>query len=348
MNLTEISLVNVRKLEFFKAHFSPTTTIITGNNGQGKTSVLESIFFLLTTKSFRKKYNKSIIKKNENRLQIKGVLKIDEEEETIKINYDSRKKEIEKNGIKVKKTSEILKYSNVVSMSPEEPDVVEIYRKEKLQYFDKIIFKITPSYIKIIRSYNKLLLIRNALLETGQETHQWDKKIIETGTLVWSERKRFFNHFIEKFKSVEKDIIGKKKYFLEYINIIPDNENQYFVKLQNRKEKQTLVGPHLDKINFYLNEKNLQESGSQGEKKLFKYMLKLTEAEIIKEKKQTLPILLLDDFFAKLDDKNIMKIFNFFHRKFQTIITTTKTNNTMMEERLKNPKTSIKIIELND
>ena len=281
-------------------------------------------------------------------MQIKGVLKIDEEEETIKINYDSRKKEIEKNGIKVKKTSEILKYSNVVSMSPEEPDVVEIYRKEKLQYFDKIIFKITPSYIKIIRSYNKLLLIRNALLETSQETHQWDKKIIETGTLVWSERKRFFNHFIEKFKSVEKDIIGKKKYFLEYVNTIPDNENQYFVKLQTRNEKQTLVGPHLDKINFYLNEKNLQESGSQGEKKLFKYMLKLTEAEIIKEKKETLPILLLDDFFAKLDDKNIMKIFNFFHRKFQTIITTTKTNNTMMEERLKNPKTSIKIIELND
>ena len=347
MNLIEISLVNVRKLEFFKAHFSPTTTIITGNNGQGKTSVLESIFFLLTTKSFRKKYNKSIIKKNENRLQIKGVLKL-EEEEIIKINYDSRKKEIERNGIKVKKTSEILKYSNVVSMSPEESDVVEIYRKEKLQYFDKIIFKITPSYIKIIRSYNKLLLIRNALLEAGQETHQWDKKIIETGTLVWSERKRFFSHFIENFKSVEKDIIGKKKYFLEYINIIPDNENQYFVKLQTRKEKQTLVGPHLDKINFYLNEKNLQESGSQGEKKLFKYMLKLTEAEIIKEKKETLPILLLDDFFAKLDDKNIMKIFNFFHRKFQTIITTTKTNNTMMEERLKNPKTSIKIIELND
>ncbi len=73
MNLKEISLINVRKLDFFKANFSPTTTIITGNNGQGKTSVLESIFFLLTSKSFRKKYNKSIIRKNENRLQIKEV-----------------------------------------------------------------------------------------------------------------------------------------------------------------------------------------------------------------------------------------------------------------------------------
>ena len=135
MNLKEISLINVRKLDFFKAKFSPTTTIITGNNGQGKTSVLESIFFLLTSKSFRKKYNKSIIKKNEQRLQIKGVLKIDQEE-SIKISYDSKRKEIEKNGEKVKKTSEILKYSNIVSVSPEEPDVIEIYRKEKLQYFD--------------------------------------------------------------------------------------------------------------------------------------------------------------------------------------------------------------------
>ena len=102
MHLKEISLVNVRKLDFFKAHFSTTTTIITGSNGQGKTSVLESIFFLLTSKSFRKKYNKSIIKKNQNRLQIKGVLNTDEEV-VIKISYDSAKKEIEKDGEKVKK-----------------------------------------------------------------------------------------------------------------------------------------------------------------------------------------------------------------------------------------------------
>ena len=118
MNLKEISLVNVRKLDFFKANFSPTTTIIVGNNGQGKTSVLESIFFLLTSKSFRKKYNKSIIKTNKERLQIKGVLET-EEKVVIKISYDSKKKEIEKDGEKVKKTSEILKYSNIVSVSPE-------------------------------------------------------------------------------------------------------------------------------------------------------------------------------------------------------------------------------------
>jgi len=347
MNLKEISLINVRKLDFFKANFSPTTTIITGNNGQGKTSVLESIFFLLTSKSFRKKYNKSIIRKNENRLQIKGLLKI-EEEESLKISYDSRRKDIEKNGEKIKKTSEILKYSNIVSVSPEEPDIIEIYRKEKLQYFDKIIFKIIPTHVETVKAYNKLLLIRNSLLENNQETFQWDKKIIKVGFLIWEERKKFFKYFIEKFEIVEKEIINKKKYNLKYLKSIPESEKEYFNKLQLKKQNKTHIGPHLDNIGFYLHEKNLQESGSQGEKKLFKYILKLTEAEIINEKKNTAPILLLDDYFAKLDDENIMKIFNFFHRKFQTIITTTKTKNTLMEKRLKNPNTTIKIIELND
>ena len=347
MNLKEISLINVRKLDFFKASFSPTTTIITGNNGQGKTSVLESIFFLLTSKSFRKKYNKSIIKKNEQRLQIKGVLKIDQEE-SIKISYDSKRKEIEKNGEKVKKTSEILKYSNIVSVSPEEPDVIEIYRKEKLQYFDKIIFKIIPTHVETVKAYNKLLLIRNSLLENNQETFQWDKKIIKVGFLIWKERIKFFKYFIEKLEKVEKEIIDKKIHTLKYLKSIPENELQYQKKLQLKKQNKTHIGPHLDNIEILLNEKNLQESGSQGEKKLFKYILKLTEAEIIKEKKNTAPILLLDDYFAKLDDKNIMKIFNFFHRKFQTIITTTKTKNTMMEKRLKKPNTTIKTIELND
>ena len=347
MNLKEISLINVRKLDFFKAQFSPTTTIITGKNGQGKTSILEAIFFLLTSKSFRKKYNKSIIKKDENMLQIKGVIEI-EEEESIKIKYDSKRKEIEKNEIKVKKTSEILKYSNIVSVSPEEPDVIEIYRKETLQYFDKIIFKITPNHVETVKSYNKLLLIRNTLLENNQETFQWDKKIIKVGLLVWQERIKFFKYFIEKLERVEQKIIGKKKYSLKYLKKTPENDIEYFNKLQQKKQNKTLVGPHLDSIKFYLNEKNLQESGSQGEKKLFKYILKLTEAEIINEKKKTTPILLLDDYFAKLDDENIMKIFTFFHRKFQTIITTTKTNNTMMEKRLKNPNKTIKIIELND
>ena len=94
------------------------------------------------------------------------------------------------------------------------------------------------------------------------------------------------------------------------------------------------TGPHQDTTTFTINNKNLQESGSQGEKKLFKCLLKLAEAEILKTKKQITPIFLLDDFFAKLDDENIMKIFIYFHCKFQTIITTTETKKNTIKNTL--------------
>ena len=98
----------------------------------------------------------------------------------------------------------------------------------------------------------------------------------------------------------------------------------------------------LPKVNF-----SLKEHGSQGEKKTFKYLLKIIEGEIIIKEKKTHPIILLDDFFAKLDAENIMKIFTYFHCKFQTIITTTKPNKEILKI-AKNNKENITIISLND
>ena len=103
------------------------------------------------------------------------------------------------------------------------------------------------------------------------------------------------------------------------------------------------MGPHQDTIELYLNNENIKEHGSQGEKKLLKYTLKLTEAEILKKTHTTPPIILLDDFFAKLDNENIMKIFSYFHRKFQTIITTTNINDQTLKN-IQKKHTKIKIL----
>ena len=113
--------------------------------------------------------------------------------------------------------------------------------------------------------------------------------------------------------------------------------------------KKTMFGPHRDNIFFKFKDYNLQETGSQGEKKVFKYLLKFSEAEILTKENKTKPIILLDDFFAKLDEENIMKIFTFFHRKFQTIITTTTIKDTAMEKKIKTfQENSVSIIEIND
>ena len=351
MIIQKISLINVRKIEYFSIQPSPSTTIIIGKNGTGKTTILEAIFFLLTTKSFRKKYNKSIIKNNKNTLQIKGKIETKEKRTLIITSaYNGKKKTIKTNNQPIKKTSELLEHTNIVSVSPEEPDVVEIYKQEKIKYFDKIIFKINPHFIKLIKKYNKLLKIRNALLETNQPTTPWDAQIAEAGIGVWNERKKFFKNFTNQQKKTEKNITKTNKYTTKYTQPKTDKIKDYILELKKTKNNhKTTFGPHQDNTLFLLKDQPLQERGSQGEKKLFKYILKLTEAEILEKEKQTKPILLLDDFFAKLDDENIMKIFTFFHRKFQTIITTTTIKETTVEKEIKNAKKpTIKTIKIDD
>ena len=229
-------------------------------------------------------------------------------------------------------------------VSPEEIDVIEEYKKEKQQYFDRIIFKNKPEHIKNIQEYNKLLLYRNTLLENKMPTTPWDKKIVEIGSLVWKTRTSFFETFNEVFNKTQKEINIKPNYEIKYIKTEPTNPFNYLTKLQKETTTpKTKVGPHQDTIELYLNKENIKEHGSQGEKKLLKYILKLTEAEMLKTTRSTEPIILLDDFFAKLDNENIMKIFSYFHRKFQTIITTTNINDQTLKN-IQKKHTKIKIL----
>ena len=342
MIIKKLSFLNVRKISLFSEQFLPQTNIIIGSNGSGKTSILEAIVFLITGKSFRKKHTQSIIKKNKQELQIKGIFQ-NEENLTIKLIYNGKKKQIFKNNQILKKTTELIKDNAVVYVSPEEIDIIEEYKKEKQQYFDKIIFRINPEHIYNIKEYNKLLLYRNSLLENNMSTKPWDEPLSLAGLKIWKTRNSFFKFFCKKFNETQKKLDLQLKYIIEYKNQEYESKEEYIKKLQAKtKTNKTEVGPHKDVIDLYLNNDTIKEHASQGEKKLFKYVLKFTEAEIVKTKTRKNPIILLDDFFAKLDNENIMKIFSYFHRKFQVIITTTNTNDQTLQNIQKN-NTDIKI-----
>ena len=339
MIIEKISFLNVRNTKQANYFFSNKTNIIIGNNGAGKTTVLEAIFLLSTTKSFRKKYNQTIIKKGEKELKIKGTfLKKTNQKQTIELQYNNNKKIFQKNEKTIKKTSELLESNPIVCFSPEETDVIETHRSEKIKYFDKIIFKINTKHIKIIKEYNKILLYRNLLLENKKETDPWDTKLIAHGKEIWKTRKEFFKYFLKIFLKTQNKIINKEKFLIKYIYQKPEN---YLRELKTQKNKEkTQTDTNKDNLIFTTSPgSGIKEYASQGEKTLFKYILKLTEAEVLKQKKNTRPIILLDDFFAKLDNEKIMKIFLYFHCKFQAIITTTK------EEEKKIKTHQIKTIE---
>ena len=166
----------------------------------------------------------------------------------------------------------------------------------------------------------------------------------------WETRKNFFKNFCEEIKKTQEKIKNKKKYRIEYQIKETKNQKEYIKRLfETTKKEKTNHGPHKDVIRYYQNNSSIKEKASQGEKKLFIYLLKLTEAEYLKEEKKENPILLFDDFTAKLDNENIMKIFIYFHCKFQTIITTTKEENLALPRIFKKSQEgSIKIIDLHD
>ena len=344
MIIQKLSVLNLRKIQTLTKNFIPETNIIIGPNGSGKTSILESIFFLSYGKSFRKKYTKAIIQKGKKELQIK-VRILNKNEKTIKVFYNEKTKQFIKNTTTIKTTTELLKEISIICISPEEVDVIEEYKKEKQQYFDRIIFKINPKHIQNIKNYNKLLLYRKTLLENNMETRPWDTQIIFLGQKIWEERKCFFNVFIKKTNQLQKELQIQPNYTITYNPTQPSNQ-KYLMELNKKNQNnKTEIGPHKDIIEFQINKTNLKEHGSQGEKKLFKYILKITELEIIKQTTTQNPIILLDDFFAKLDNENIMKIFLYFHCKFQTIITTTNADNQTLKNIQKNNK-EIKIFKL--
>ena len=349
MIIDNISLLNVRKINQSHISFIENTNIIVGKNGEGKTTILEAIYFLLTTKSFRKKANQNIIKKQQKQLQIQATT-TKETKTKIKLIYNGKTKNYAENNTPTSKTSKILKKNNVVAVSPEEINPIEAYRSERVGYFDKILFKSDPDYMKSVQKYNKLITLRNTSLQIGKNEKIWDKAIAEEGLKIWKKKDTFFDDIIIKIKSIQQSIKTEKKYTIKYKTKKTSTHTGYIEELiKTTKNEKTNFGPHKDKINYFQDGAGIKDQSSQGEKKLFIYILKLAEAEYLFEKKKDKPILLLDDFSAKLDSKNIMKIFTYFHRKFQTIITTTKEENIELPEAfIKNQSRAIKTIKIND
>ena len=343
MIIEKISFLNIRKTTEAHYKFIPTTNIVIGENGAGKTTIIEAVFLLSNTKSFRKKQNKALLQKGKKKIEVQAVLKDKEENKTIKLSIEKNKKKVYKNNSPIKKTSELLNENPIVCMSPEEIDIIESYKNEKIKYFDKIIFKIDKNHIKNIREYRKLLQYRNMLLEQKKTTEPWDKPLVKTAIEIWKTRESFFKEIIKKFNIVQKET-KTEEYQIDYFNKKTYSTKEYREKLKENQEK-TSFGPHKDTVLFKIKEKELQEHGSQGEKKLLKYLLKLTELDVLKDKKKKTPIFLLDDFFDKLDSKNIMKIFVYFHCKFQTIITTTEINPNISKKMFEADEEKIKIIQ---
>ena len=322
--------------------FSRGVTVIWGQNGSGKTSILEAITVLSMGKSFKTHKQKTIIKKGKNGFIVKGEFLSKNKKEQIAIQNTKQNKQLIKiNGKIITSRKELIGKNNVVVLSPEDQKTTKGGPKERRLFFDRLFSVINIEYLNTLQKYNRILKQRNAWLSSFYKTkqnevleNQWDKLLVDVGVKLWGLKNQHFFEF-------KKELVRVIKEYNDNINIdlffSEETLTKEQFKIKTKKNikrdvvlKRTTAGPHKDNINILLYDKDIRDVGSQGEHKIVLTLLKLTEMNIIKKKTGTQPTLLLDDLFSKLDLNKSKKLVAFLNQMesslgepIQTIITTT-------------------------
>jgi len=332
MLIKELELNRFRNYKSQKIEFDPGINIIYGDNGEGKTNIVEAIYLMSIGRSFRTSKDKEMINLEAETSYIKAL--VENSQRPFKIEYrigKSIKKAIKINGLAIEKLTELLGIINVVIFSPEDLKLVKEGPKERRSFIDREISQIRPKYYQLLNSYHKTLVQRNNLLKNLKIDEVlldvYDYTLSDIGYQIMQYRKEF----IEEIKEIAgrnhaKISSGKEKLEIEYDRDMEVNSREeYFDILKNNHQKDiyrktTGYGIHKDDLNIKINGIDLRSYGSQGQKRSAAISLKLSEIELIKKIKGEYPIVLLDDIFSELDPKRQQMLLETFQNT-QTFVT---------------------------
>lgn len=344
MYLDELKLNNFRNYKSLKVKLNPHVNIIYGNNAQGKTNLLESIYILGLTKSHFLNNDDHFIREGQQSGKIVGTLKKNKFKSKLEISINPAGKSLKIDNEEIKKVSDyILSSLNIIIFYPEDLEIIKGSPNNRRNFLNLELSQLSDNYLKILTEYNKLLKIRNDYLKKMAKQIKVDETyfqiitnyLVDKALLIYKMRKKFVNKLNENCGKVFYEITKLENFNIKYIpNFVFEEDETKFkenllAKYKTNLKKEiklgtTLYGPHRDEIEFYLKDKNLKVYGSQGQKRLAVLSMKLAEIEIFKQYKNTTPILLLDDVFSELDDTKKNNIIKYIAEDIQVIITTTE------------------------
>lgn len=314
MLITNLKIKNFRNYEELNLDFNKKINIFYGNNAQGKTNIIESIFLCAIGKSFRTNKDKELIKFNENFLNIEINYKKSDREGKIKINI-SEKKDIYLNEIKAKKLSELIGKINVVLFTPDDINILKDGPKMRRRFLDIMISQLRPNYIYYLNMYIKILEQRNKYLKqikieqkNPEMLDVWDIKLAEYGEKIFNYRKEFIEKIKNKINIIHNKITNNNEEIKIQYNSDFINKEKFYSTLKENKNIDimrgaTSKGIHKDDFIIFLNDKDVSIYGSQGQNRTAILSLKMSELEVIKDEIGENPILLLDDFMSELDEQ---------------------------------------------
>ena len=350
MKIKKLYLLNYRNYEETSLDFNKNKTIIVGKNASGKTNLLEAVYFLSNLSSFRTNSDNELVLFEKDFARIKGDIVKNETDISLEVWINPGKRKVIKvNDIKKTKFVEFKEILSTVKFTSSDLLIMRGGKKERREWLDEAICQIYPSYSERLQKYTRIKDQKNNLLKKYkqlniQNTDVLDilnEQLITTGSNIVFIRKKYISEIKENVKFFHSKMSeGVENLEIFYSSKILEDENmsveeiaeKFKNKLEEHKEDEinsskTLIGPHRDDIEFFINDKNCLNFSSLGQQRTVILALKLAEIEFIKEKKQEVPILLLDDVLAELDKERQNFLLSALDENMQTIITTTDINN---------------------
>lgn len=335
MSVKEIDLVSFRNHAHINLKLGEGLNVIYGENGSGKTSILEAIYSLSLGRSFRTSRLPELVRKGDEYLSVKGKFISDNSEETIQLNQKSDgKRKIIQNGVQIKGLKELIGRNPVVLVSPEEQRITQGPPAERRIFFDRLFSETKKEYIYLLSDFVRVLKQRNTAIQryrdmrTGKdEIISWDEPFSNLSEQLWSLRekfhKKFNNHLETAVNNYSEENLQLRSVYTS--SKTEENIQEYLKKNINRDVStgRTSIGPQKDNYQFEFQNRDMRQFGSQGEHKLALVLLKLAEFSYISTEKGKQPVMLLDDLFSKLDFKRSDDLLSLLDTGAQTIITTT-------------------------
>lgn len=343
MFLKHLEINNFRNYTNLSLDFDSKVNIIIGDNAQGKTNLLEAVYFLGLVKSHRTSNINSIIKNDCDVTNISGILVNQNGELQLFIGLNQNEKKLKIDNQIVKKISDYASNMNVILFSPDDLDLIKGNPEARRKYLNNEICQISSSYFNILDEYNKLLKMKNDYLLNYKkfDDNYYDilnNYLVDRSINIYKYRKNFVEKINKNVSSIFKYITNYDNFYINYVPNLDVNYEMPNLKeeikriySQNKEKEKSLrkvlVGPHRDDIQFMLSDIDLKYYGSQGQQRMAIISLKLAEISIFFDIKKTTPIILLDDVFSELDDEKKNRLLKFIDCDSQVIITTTDLNN---------------------
>jgi len=321
MIIKNLSLLNFKNHPERKFDFSPQINCFVGNNGVGKTNILDALHYLSVGKSFLGNTDLNNIRTEEDFFAIEAEVQNEDGEDIIKILQPKEaKKVIKKNDKSYDRMADHIGYLPSVMISPYDSNLISDSGESRRKFLDSMISQTNSEYLFDLIQYQKIVQQRNALLKYFAKNRTWDKDsleiydepIIRSGTKIFEKRKKFveqLNPIVQNFYRIISG--GKETVSVNYESHLLDAAFETLLKESLERDRMltyTSRGIHKDDLLFEMDGILIKKTGSQGQQKSFLISLKLAQMSLVKELTHKTPILLLDDIFDKLDDHRVSQL----------------------------------------